>query len=65
MPDVQRIAAGKGGQAFRQIIPAWHNRALDQDRNDPHVASQGRLDFEPDDVVGIIQSPLAPLVGCG
>ena len=65
MPDEQRVTAGQAGQALRQILPARHDRALYQDRNDPHVAGQCGLDFQPDDVVWIIQPPAALLIGCG
>ena len=65
VPNRQRIAAGQTGEALRQILPARHDRALDQDRNDPHVAGKGGLDFQPDDVVWIIKPPTAPLVGRG
>ena len=65
MPDEQRVTAGQTGQALRQIFPARHDRALHQDRNDPHAAGQGGLDFQPDDVIWIIKPPTAPLVGRG
>lgn len=32
----------------------------DQDRNDPHVAGQGGLDFQPDKVIWIVKPPTAP-----
>jgi hypothetical protein len=34
-------------------VPARHNGAFHQDRDDPHVAGQGRLDFQPDNVLGL------------
>ena len=65
VPDEQCVAAGQKGQALRQILPARHDRALDQDRDDPHAAGQGGLDFQPDDVVGIVEPPGAALIGGG
>jgi hypothetical protein len=63
VPDEQRVTAGQTGEALWQIVPARHYRAIYQDRNNPHVAGQSGLDFQLDDVVGIIQPPMAPHVG--
>jgi hypothetical protein len=65
VPDEQRVAAGQTGQAVGQICPPRHDRALDQDRNDQHAAGKGGLDLQPDKVIWIIQSAVAPLIGCG
>lgn len=59
------LAAGQTGEALRQIVPARHDRVPDQDRNDPHVAGQGGLDFQPDKVIWIVKPPTAPLLGGG
>ena len=48
-----------------QILPVRHDRALDQDRDDPHVAGKGGLDFQPDNVIWVIKPSAAPLVGGG
>lgn len=65
VPDRQRVAVGQVGQALRQVLSARHDRALCQDRDDAHVAGEGSLDLQPDDIVGIIQPPAASVIGCG
>jgi hypothetical protein len=65
MPDRESITAGKTSETSRQVFPAWHDRALDQDRNDSYAAVKGGLDFQPDDIVWISKPPPAPFVGCG
>ena len=63
MPDNQPVPAGQARQALGKIIPARHDRALDQDRDNPYCASQGSLNFQPHNIIGIIQPPTAALVG--
>jgi hypothetical protein len=58
------MPAGQASQALWQIVLGRHDCALCQDRDDPHVAVQGRLDFQPDDIVRIVK-PSAPFVGHG
>lgn len=65
VPDKERVTPGQPGQALRQILPTRHDRAFNKDRNDPHAAGQGSLNFQPDDVIGIIQPPITPLVDRG
>lgn len=63
MPDEHRVTAGQSRKALWQIVLARHCRISCQDRNDTHTADQGRLDFQPYEVISIIQPPTAPLVG--
>ena len=62
MPDTERVKAGKAGKAVRQVRVARHDRALHQDRDHPHPARKSRPDLQPDQVIGVIKAPPAPLV---
>jgi hypothetical protein len=65
MPNDECVAPGQAGEALRQVLSMRHGRAVYQDRNDSHAAAKGGLDFQSDEVVGIIKLPTALLVGCG
>ena len=62
MPDTERVTAGQTGKAVRQVRAARHDRALHQDRDYPHLARKCRPDLQPDQVIGIIKPPPAPLI---
>jgi hypothetical protein len=53
MPDQQRIPAGQASQALGQFVPGRHDRALDQDGDDPDIAGQSGLDFQPDNATAL------------
>jgi hypothetical protein len=58
--QLQRLAAHQLGQAVRQLVGARHPCAVDQDRDNPDVARQRRLEFQPHEVVGIVEPARTP-----
>jgi hypothetical protein len=48
---------------MRQLISARHPRPVNQDRDHPDIARQGRLDLQPHEVVGIVEATLPVLIG--
>jgi hypothetical protein len=46
---------------MRQLISARHLRPINEDRDHPDVARQGRLDLQPHKVIRIIKAPLPQL----
>jgi hypothetical protein len=59
----QGVAPGKTGQWPGKVAESRHRRALDEDRDHPHVAFQGRLELQPDEVVGVLEPSPAVSVG--
>ena len=62
MPDTKRVTLGKTGEAVRQVRAARHDCVLHQDRDHPHPALKSRPDLQPDQVIGVIKPPPAPLI---
>jgi hypothetical protein len=59
----KRVPVHQLGETGRQLPSLRHLRATNQDRDDEHVALQGRLDLQAHEVVGVVQPPLALLIG--
>jgi hypothetical protein len=63
--ELQGLPAHQPGQAGRQLHGAWHPRSLNQDRDHPDVAGQGRLNLQPHKVSRVIKATPTVLVGDG
>jgi hypothetical protein len=57
--EFQGLAAHQSGQTVRQLVGARHARAVDQNRDDADLTTQGSLDLQPDKILRVIDAPPA------
>ena len=61
--ELKCLPARQLGKACRQLVGAGHPGPFHQDGDDADIACQRSFDFQPDEVVGVIQAPPPVLAG--
>jgi hypothetical protein len=56
MPIGQRLQTGW------QLFSSWHLGASDQHRDHGNLPFEGRLDFDPHEILGVVKSRFTPIV---
>lgn len=63
MAETNCVAPREGAQSFGQILLARHLGIVNQHRDHPDAAAERRLQFNADEILGIVETARAGLVG--
>jgi hypothetical protein len=61
--ELKCLAAGQRGQACGQFVGTGHSGPFHQDGDNADITCQGRLDLDPDEVVGVVEASLSVPAG--